>query len=134
MNPLTWFPLSGLIGYLATAIISVGAAVPFTYSIVHNANKIEIQKLQLQMQKQQAINVQASLQKLQGFIQTMNLAQIEYRGSLDTINKRFGDLHNDFAKLSESKPLPVDCVPGPDRLHHLERATVSANNPTSATP
>jgi septal ring factor EnvC (AmiA/AmiB activator) len=123
--------LTGIYGYLAAALLAAIISAGGTYYIVHTANAVTISNLKLQQSQAQTASVTASINKLTGFISSMNEAAAGYQSNLDTINANFADLKKGLSNAIKQTPLPVDCRPDASRLSILTAAVAAANNATN---
>lgn len=128
MEPESWITglLGGIWGYVAAAVIAAGLAAGATYYVVHNADVVKLQAVQLADSKAQTVSVTASLTQLQGFISAMDAAGGDYTAALAQINADFAALKKEFADATV-KPLPADCRPDAGRLRVLTDAVAAAN-------
>lgn len=115
--------------WIAAAVLVVGLVVGGAAAggyVVHNADVVKLQAVQLAYSKAQTASVTASLNQLQGFIDKMNAAGTDYSGALAQINADFSAIKKEFANAT-LKPLPADCKPDADRLRSLSAAVAAAN-------
>lgn len=123
--------LGGIQGYLIAAAIAGLLASGATYYVVHNADTVKLQAVQLADSKAQTASVTASLDQLQGFIATMHTADADYNAVLVSLRGQFAALEQEF-KNATAKPLPADCRPDAGRLRVLSAAVDAANKAASA--
>lgn len=123
--------LTGIWGYVIASVFGAALSAGGTYYIVHNANAGEIASLKLAASQQQTLSVTASLDKLQGFIQTMSAAASGYQSALTGINSQYADIMKGLHNVTAQKPLPPDCKPDDSRLRNLTAAVAAANHPTN---
>lgn len=116
----------GVWGYVIALGFGALLATGATYYIVHTANAVEIGDLKLAAKTKEAADTSATLGQLQGFIDHMHMADMEYNNTLNAINDRFATLSKDW-KHATLIPLPRDCFPPPDRLRAVNAAIKAAN-------
>lgn len=129
MNPLSL--LSGVWGYVAAAVVAAGLAAGATYYVVHNADVVTLQKVELAQSQAQTKSVASSLNQLQVFISNMHAADSGYNADLSAIHDQFAALEKEFANATV-KPLPADCRPDAGRMQLLTGAVAAANAGASA--
>lgn len=125
--------MGGIWGYVAAFVFGSALAVGATYTVVHNANAVEIGSLKLAAKTKEAADITASLTQLQGFIAGIHIAQTNYQTTLETIAANTRTAANGW-KNATAKPLPLDCVPPVDRLRNVNAAIRATNSATAATP
>lgn len=128
-NPISLFTGNPWVyaGVFLTGMAIAGSA---TYEVVHTADTVKLQAVQLADSKVQTANISASLTQLQGFIGSMHSADADYNATLGGLNQRFAELEKEFHDAT-IKPLPADCRPDAGRLRVLTDAVSAANKGAS---
>lgn len=93
----------------------------------------DLQKLRAEMAQQHADTADASLKKLQGFIDQMQAAEVDYGQNRDQLNAKLDALKKEFHNAVKANPLPPDCRPDDVRMRKLTEA-VTATNAIAADP
>jgi hypothetical protein len=87
----------------------------------------DLQQLRAQVAQQHADTADASLKKLQGFIDQMQVASQEYGQSRDQMFARLDLLRKEFRNAVKAAPLPADCRPDAVRVRNLSEAVDTTN-------
>lgn len=122
--------LGGVWGYLAAAGVAAVIATGATYSVVHNANAVAYEQLQLQKSGEEKASISASLAQLQGFIAQMHVAATDFVAIQNDIDTRFDALKKGLPHAF-AVPLPANCKPDVERVRSLHAAVAATNAGTS---
>lgn len=87
----------------------------------------DLQKLRAEMAQQHADTAEASLKKLQGFIDSMQAAAVGYGQDRDKLNASLDALRKDLLHAIKTSPLPPDCRPDAGRVRALSEAIDTTN-------
>lgn len=87
----------------------------------------DLQQLRAQVAQQDADTADASLKKLQGFIDQMQVASQEYGQSRDQMFARLDLLRKEFRNAVKAAPLPPGCFPDAARVRALSEAVDTTN-------
>lgn len=123
MNILSYLT-TGVWSYLIVGVIfATGGG--YAVAIVKDKTILE---LKLEKSQQDTKNTQASLDRLNGFISSMNSADKDYSDALHSIQNEFGSIKSQIAGIKISYPLPPDCKPDARRVRILTDAINKTNN------
>lgn len=129
MNPISW--LTGIWGYVGAAVLAALIAGYSSYWVTSRGYQTEIAQLKLSQANAQVVSIQTSLDQLQHFISSMNMASQDYQASTQTLLDRLAALQKEFHSAIKVSPLPPDCRPDAQRMRFLTEAVAAANDTAS---
>lgn len=112
------------IGGLLIAIVAGGGGMCLEGTIKQH----EIDGLKLAEETQAYKDADAALTQFEKDVTSINNAANTYQSDKEHMDAKFAKISKEFSDAIKADPLPIDCKPGPIRLHHLSVAVQAAND------
>lgn len=117
-----------VIACFAVGIASAGGAL-WGAGIYYGST---IAGLKLAAAERESVNANAALKQFQDATQKIALAATNYATIQESMTTKFDVVLKDFRNVKFKAPLPIGCIPTPDRLRSLSAAVAAANSYATA--